>query len=64
MEVYEIRIINPERQRADGVFSSSHIGDHAAIRRARNLAAESSFIEVWRGLRCVYSGAAELAPTA
>jgi hypothetical protein len=63
VEVYEIRIINPERQRAE-VFSSSHIGDHAAIRRARNLAAESSFIEVWRGLRCVYSGAAELAPIA
>ena len=61
MEVYEIRIIK-SGQRSAEIYSSSHIGDYAAIRRALNLAPENSLIEVWSGMRCLYSGAAELAP--
>lgn len=55
MDTYEIRIIRKGIQSPD-IFSSSHISDHAAVRRAQNLAAGDDFIEVWRGSTCVYSG--------
>jgi hypothetical protein len=63
MDVYEIRIIRPGQRSAE-IYASSHIADHAAIRRALSLATEQSVIEVWRGMRCIYSGAAEYAPAA
>ena len=56
MDTYEIRIIR-KGIRSPDIFSSSHISNHAAVRRAQNLAASDDFIEVWRGATCVYSGA-------
>ena len=58
MNNYEIRIIRSGMKSPD-IFSSSHISDHAAVRRARALADGGDFIEVWRGAICVYSGATE-----
>jgi len=61
MNMYEIRIIRSGMKRPD-IFSSSHISDHAAVRRAQTLAEGGDFIEVWRGAICVYSGAPETSP--
>jgi hypothetical protein len=55
MNNYELRVITPDR-RYPSIYASSHISDFAAIRRAINLAHNDAFIEVWRGLFCVYSG--------
>jgi hypothetical protein len=55
MDTYEIRIIRKGIKLPD-IFSSSHISDHAAVRRAQNLGTNDDFIEVWRGETCVYSG--------
>lgn len=56
MNTYEIRIIRKGIKSPD-IYSSTHISDHAAVRRAQNLAAGDDFIEVWRGANCVYCGA-------
>ena len=61
MNSYEIRIVRNGMKRPD-IFSSSHISDHAAVRRAQALAEGGDFIEVWRGAVCVYSGAPETFP--
>jgi hypothetical protein len=61
MNTYEIRIIRKGIKSSD-IYSSSHISDHAAVRRAQNLAASEDFVEVWRGATCVYSGALDKIP--
>jgi len=61
MNTYEIRIVRKDIKSSD-IYSSSHISDHAAVRRAQNLAASDDFIEVWRGATCVYSGAPDQTP--
>ena len=53
MHAYEIRIIRQDRTAT--IYSVLLLGDHAAIRRAHNLAQDGDLIEVWRGLTCVYS---------
>lgn len=58
MNSYEIRIVRRGMKRPD-IFSSDHISDHAAVRRAQLLADDGDCIEVWRGAVCVYSGAPE-----
>ena len=58
MNTYEIRIIRRQARAVD-IYASSHMGDHAAIRRAQVIAGDSDCIEVWRGFRCVYSGLAQ-----
>jgi hypothetical protein len=55
VNTYEIRIIR-KGVKAPDVFSSSHISDHAAVRRAQALADAGDAIEVWRGAACVYAG--------
>ena len=55
MNTYEIRIVRKGMEKAD-IFSSSHISDHAAVRRAHALADSGDLIEVWRGTACVFSG--------
>lgn len=55
MNSYEIRIRRHDA--APTVFRSSHIGDHAAVRRALSLAGAGDGIEVWRGHACIYAGA-------
>jgi hypothetical protein len=55
VDTYEIRILRKGISASD-VFSSSHISDHAAVRRAQALAGAGDAIEVWRGAACVYSG--------
>jgi hypothetical protein len=54
MNTYEIRIVRQSDQ-AQLVVTVSVMGDHAAIRRARTLAGEGDLLEVWRGMRCVFS---------
>jgi hypothetical protein len=61
MNTYEIRIVRKDITSPD-IYSSSHISDHAAVRRAQNLAASDDFIEVWRGTTCVYSGMPDHVP--
>jgi hypothetical protein len=61
MDTYEIRIIRKGIKSPD-IYSSSHISDHAAVRRARNLAASEDLVEVWRGATCVYSGGMDQVP--
>lgn len=56
MNTYEICII-AEGAKAAAIYSSFHISDYAAVRRAQALASDSAMIEVWRGATCVYSGA-------
>jgi hypothetical protein len=63
MDTYEIRIIRKGMKFPD-IFSSSHINDHAAVRRAQNLGASGDFIEVWRGATCVYSNELAQMPAA
>lgn len=53
MTAYEIRILRGDR--AHLVVTAKLMGDHAAVRRARMLAAASDLVEVWRGMTCVYS---------
>jgi hypothetical protein len=55
MDTYEIRVVRKGIKSPD-IYSSSHISDHAAVRRAQNLAGGEDFVEVWRGATCVYSG--------
>src|SRR5262245_24715789 len=55
VQVYEIRVM-PEQPRSPDIYASSHIDDHAAIRRAIALAKPGQAVEVWCGARCVYSG--------
>jgi hypothetical protein len=54
MNTYEIRIVR-KGIKSPNIYSSSHISNHAAVRRARNLAAGEDLVEVWRGATCVYS---------
>jgi hypothetical protein len=58
VQTYQIRITPRDARTAD-IYSSSHISDHAAVRRALALARDGAAIEVWRGFACVYSGDAE-----
>lgn len=55
MKTYEIRVL-PQEQMGGGIYSSSHMDDHAAIRRAMALARPGEAIEVWCGSRCVFAG--------
>lgn len=55
MKTYEIRVLPLEQVGAD-IYSSSHLDDHAAVRRAMGLAKPGQAIEVWCGARCVYAG--------
>lgn len=54
MTAYEIRILR-STDAARLVVTANLMGDHAAVRRARMLAAASDQVEVWRGKTCVYS---------
>ena len=58
MDIYEIRVSHQGVSSSD-VYSSTHVSDYAAVRRARNLAASEDFVEVWRGGTCVYFGVAD-----
>jgi hypothetical protein len=60
MNTYEIRIVRRGIKFPD-IHSSSHISDHAAVRRAWNLAADED-LKVWRGATCVYSGGLDQVP--
>ena len=51
MDMYEIRILNPDLT-TDLVVAIPHISDHAAIRAARKMAGARP-VEVWRDLDCV-----------
>lgn len=55
VDTYEIRILR-KGIKAPDIFSSSHVSDHAAVRRAQALADAGDAVEVWRGAACVYSG--------
>jgi hypothetical protein len=55
MKTYEIRV-NPDERTGPHIYASSHIDDHAAIRRAQALARPGEPVEVWCGARCVYAG--------
>jgi hypothetical protein len=55
MKTYEIRVLPHEQIGAD-IYSSTHMDDHAAVRRAATLAKGGESIEVWCGARCVYAG--------
>jgi hypothetical protein len=55
VRTYEIRVL-PEQPSSPAIYSSSHINDHAAIRRAVALAKPGQVIEVWCGARCIYAG--------
>ena len=60
MNTYEIRILRRD-DKSSATFASSHISDHAAVRRARDLAGDGDAIEVWRGANCIYAGFPEAA---
>lgn len=55
VKTYEIRVL-PEHPSSPAIYSSSHVDDHAAIRRAITLAKPGQAIEVWCGARCIYAG--------
>lgn len=55
MKNYEIRVI-PAPPSGAAIFASSHIDDHAAVRRAMRLVKPGQAVEVWCEARCVYSG--------
>jgi len=55
VKTYEIRVL-VEHPSSPAIYSSSHINDHAAIRRAITLAKPGQAIEVWCGARCIYAG--------
>lgn len=61
MQTYRIHITPRDTPAAD-IYSSSHINDHAAVRRALALAQSGAAVEVWRGFACVYSGIAAADP--
>lgn len=54
MTDYEIRIVRFADQK-QLVVTATVMGDHAAIRRAKMLAGAGDMVEVWRGMRCVFS---------
>ena len=54
MTPYEIRIVRSV-DRSPIIVNAKLMGDHAAVRRARMLAAEGDLVEVWRGAVCIYS---------
>ncbi len=54
MNQYEIRIVRHTDQQ-QLVVTATVMGDHAAIRRAQMLADKGDMVEVWRGMRCVFS---------
>ena len=57
MRTYEIRIT---RNGAGAfVYGASHSGDYAAIRRAKSLAEDGDIVEVWCGLKCIFTEAPE-----
>jgi len=55
VKTYEIRVL-PGHRAGPEIYSSSHMDDHAAIRRAIALAKPGQVIEVWCGARCIYAG--------
>jgi hypothetical protein len=61
MNTYQIRIVRKGIKSPD-IYSSSHISDHAAVRRAQNLADREDIVEVWRGTTCVYSSGMDQVP--
>lgn len=63
MHTYEIRITRQRFQGPD-IFCSAHASDFAAVRRAHTLAGAGAAIEVWRGLECIFAGAAQVSPEA
>ena len=54
MTSYEIRIVRKD-DNSQLLISASLMGDHAAVRRARLLAGDGDFVEVWRGMKCIYA---------
>ena len=52
MTSYEIRIVRTDGQTI--VIQANLMGDHAARRRAKTLAMPGDFVEVWRGMTCIY----------
>jgi hypothetical protein len=54
MNDYEIRIVRHADQQ-QLVVTATVMGDHAAVRRAQMLADAGDMVEVWRGMRCVFS---------
>lgn len=54
MTDYEIRIVR-HADKAQLIVSATVMGDHAAVRRAQMLAGAGDQVEVWRGMRCVFS---------
>jgi hypothetical protein len=63
MHIYEIRITRQRFQGPD-IFRSAHISDFAAVRRAHLLAGAGAAIEVWRGMECIFAGAAQVSADA
>jgi hypothetical protein len=55
METYRIRIVKKGRKITDEACKQA--SDYAAIRRAQSLAESSDYVEVWRGSRCLFTGA-------
>ncbi|HEY4276320.1 MAG TPA: hypothetical protein VGM68_12600 [Rhizomicrobium sp.] len=58
MNDYEIRIVRA-RDNSQLVITATLLGDHAAVRRAQMLAGHRDLVEVWRGMKCVYSTATD-----
>ncbi len=54
MTSYEIRIVR-KSDNSQIVVTANLLGDHAAFRRAQMLAMSGDFLEIWRGMTCVYS---------
>jgi hypothetical protein len=54
MNDYEIRIVRAS-DNSQLVITATLLGDHAAVRRAQMLAGVRDLVEVWRGMKCVYS---------
>ena len=55
MQTYEIRVI----RKGEGalIYECAQVSDFAAIRRARILGEDGDIVEVWRGLKCVFTDA-------
>jgi hypothetical protein len=56
MQEYEFRVLNSDKSVAL-IMEEVALSDHAAIRSAQRVA-HGRAIEVWRGLSCIYDGAA------
>lgn len=56
MQEYEFRVLNSDKSVAV-IMEEVALSDHAAIRSAQRVAHGRS-VEVWRGLSCIYDGAA------